>query len=105
MSSSVGKYILTLLSRTGLWIAKAVGVLAGMAIVCIALAVLLGHKLDVAHAGARKVSCMSNEKQLGLSFGQYEEDNDGMYPSGNRVLTTVATSKWKGQGWVLQLFP
>ena len=92
-------------SQIGLRVAKALGVLAGIAVACIALAAALGHELEVAHAGARKVSCMSNEKQLCLAFLQYTQDNDGMYPSGNALLKTPVASNWKGQGWALQVFP
>jgi len=49
---------------------------------------------------ARQTSCLSNEKQLGLGFTQYVQDNDETFPqfgaSSNFTL---------GQGWAGQIYP
>src|ERR1700693_459962 len=45
---------------------------------------------------ARMTSCLSNEKQLGLGVTQYVQDNDELFPSGN---------KGDGAGWAGQIYP
>ena len=50
---------------------------------------------------ARRTSCLSNEKQLGLAFTQYTQDYDERYPSGG-VSGTGAHSY--GQGWGGQIY-
>jgi prepilin-type N-terminal cleavage/methylation domain-containing protein/prepilin-type processing-associated H-X9-DG protein len=47
---------------------------------------------------ARQTTCTSNEKQLGLAFMQYVQDNDERFPQGSR------TASW-GQGWAGQIYP
>jgi len=44
---------------------------------------------------ARQISCLSNEKQLGLAYIQYEQDYDEFLPCGTN----------SGQGWAGQLYP
>jgi prepilin-type N-terminal cleavage/methylation domain-containing protein/prepilin-type processing-associated H-X9-DG protein len=51
---------------------------------------------------ARQTSCLSNEKQLGLAFMQYTQDNDEHFPpSSNAQVGLPAT----GQGWGLRIYP
>ena len=45
---------------------------------------------------ARQISCLSNEKQLGLAFMQYAQDNDETFPS---------DSDHYGQGWAGKMYP
>ncbi len=45
---------------------------------------------------ARQTSCLSNEKQLGLSFAQYYQDYDEKWPVGVSTATTPSVS---GFGW------
>jgi len=45
---------------------------------------------------ARQTSCLSNEKQLGLGFIQYAQDNNENYPA--------ALDAW-GQGWAGCIYP
>jgi len=45
---------------------------------------------------ARMTSCLSNEKQLGLGVTQYVQDNDELFPCGN---------KGDGAGWAGQIYP
>jgi prepilin-type N-terminal cleavage/methylation domain-containing protein/prepilin-type processing-associated H-X9-DG protein len=48
---------------------------------------------------ARQTSCLSNEKQLGLGFAQYCQDNNDRYPSGTAGLYQ------NGRGWAGELYP
>jgi len=45
---------------------------------------------------ARQTSCLSNEKQLGLAFAQYTQDNDESFPTDPNVY---------GQGWAGRIYP
>ena len=47
---------------------------------------------------ARQTSCASNERQLGLAFMQYVQDNDERFPQGTGNVT------W-GNGWAGQIYP
>src|SRR5579872_1765147 len=49
---------------------------------------------------ARQTSCLSNEKQLGLGFVQYVQDNDETYP-----LDGAYSGTDLGQGWGGQIYP
>ncbi len=51
---------------------------------------------------ARRTSCLSNEKQLGLAFVQYTQDYDEMNPYG--INNSAAGGKNLGQGWGGQLY-
>ncbi len=46
------------------------------------LAAILFPAFARARENARRASCQSNEKQLGLAFIQYEQDFDEQYPYG-----------------------
>ena len=50
---------------------------------------------------ARQISCLSNEKQLGLGFMQYTQDNDEQMPPGS--IPTAGQSD--GAGWAGQIYP
>lgn len=49
---------------------------------------------------ARRTSCASNQRQLGLGLLQYSQDYDSRYPQGSFVFFTI-----KGRGWAGQIFP
>jgi prepilin-type N-terminal cleavage/methylation domain-containing protein/prepilin-type processing-associated H-X9-DG protein len=50
---------------------------------------------------ARQTSCLSNEKQLGLGFAQYVQDNDEQYPS-----HTGWWNEWTfGEAWAGEIYP
>lgn len=74
------------------------------------LAAILFPVFAQAREKARQISCASNEKQLGLAFTQYIQDNDEYYPNGspatNPELTSEATTgTWdQGTGWSSQIF-
>jgi len=50
---------------------------------------------------ARQTSCMSNMKQLGLAFAQYEYDNDNTFPQGRSPAPLQALPV----GWAGQIYP
>src|SRR2546423_819645 len=61
------------------------------------LAAILFPVFAQAREQARKASCASNMKQLGLAFAQYTSDYDGTYPtvvSINGLSTAPATDRF-----------
>ena len=67
------------------------------------LAAILFPVFQKVRENARRTSCLSNEKQLGLGFTQYTQDYDEQYPSGV-IAGTGAGLKSYGQGWGGQLY-
>jgi prepilin-type N-terminal cleavage/methylation domain-containing protein/prepilin-type processing-associated H-X9-DG protein len=60
------------------------------------LAAILFPVFAKAREKARQITCLSNEKQLGLAFTQYEQDND----------ETVPPAHWNNeQGWAGEIYP
>ena len=82
--------------RSGFTLIELLVVIAIIAI----LAALLFPVFAKVREKARQTSCASNEKQLGLAFTQYIQDNDEMFPSGNTSVPSDA-----GQGWAGQIYP
>lgn len=64
------------------------------------LAAILFPVFARARENARRASCQSNMKQLGLGFIQYAQDFDEKYPGG-----VYATGYNTGAGWGGQIFP
>src|SRR5437763_14058162 len=60
------------------------------------LAAILFPVFGRARENARRSSCQSNLKQLGLGFLQYIQDNDELYPKSTGDA---------GQGWGGRIFP
>ena len=60
------------------------------------LAAILFPAFARARENARRATCQSNEKQLGLGFIQYVQDYDEKYPSGVAI---------EGSGWGGQIYP
>lgn len=60
------------------------------------LAAILFPVFAQAREKARQAACLSNDKQLGLAFLQYNQDYDEMMPNG----TTAG-----GTGWAGQIYP
>ena len=58
------------------------------------LAAILFPVFAKAREKARQTSCLSNEKQLGLAFTQYVQDNDEVMPK----------SDFYGQGWAGEIY-
>ena len=50
------------------------------------LAAILFPAFGRARENARRSSCLSNKKQIGLGFLQYQSDNDGHFPFTNHVV-------------------
>ncbi len=68
-----------------------------IAIICL-LAAILFPVFGRVRENARRSSCQSNLKQLGLGFLQYIQDNDEYYPTGNNNGNV-------GTGWAGPLYP
>ncbi len=69
--------------------------LAVIVIIALMYAILFPVFQHVQHRDGR-FSCQSNMKQLGLAYAQYEQDDDGVLPSGVNAA---------GNGWAGQLYP
>ncbi|WP_125206085.1 DUF1559 domain-containing protein [Capsulimonas corticalis] len=65
------------------------------------LAAILFPVFAKAREKARQISCLSNEKQLGLAILQYSQDSDERMPCGTAV-TGVNTQD--GKGWASQIY-
>ncbi len=72
------------------------------------LAALLLSAFARSRDNGRRASCLSNERQLGMAFLQYEQESDERYPNG-----TVKRTGWdppsetppSGEGWAGQIYP
>ena len=73
-------------------------ILVAIAMIAI-LAAILFPVFAQAREKARQITCLSNQKQLGLGFLQYNQDNDEAFPIG-LSNTAAQTEKYKGNGWV-----
>ncbi|MCW3061044.1 MAG: prepilin-type N-terminal cleavage/methylation domain [Capsulimonas sp.] len=73
------------------------------------LAAILFPVFAKAREKARQVSCLSNEKQIGLGLLQYVQDNDETYPSGSRTGygQPAVPGYWDGYGvgWAGKIYP
>ncbi len=65
------------------------------------LAAILFPVFQKVRENARRTSCLSNEKQLGLAFTQYTQDYDERYPAGAVAGTGLHSY---GQGWGGQIY-
>ncbi len=83
-------------SRHGFTLIELLVVIAIIAI----LAAILFPVFQKVRENARRASCQSNEKQLGLAFVQYTQDADEQMPSGTANATNVT-----GVGWATQIYP
>ena len=64
------------------------------------LAAILFPVFQKVRENARRASCQSNMKQLGLAFIQYSQDADEQYPSGS----WISSGSTLGQGWGGQIY-
>lgn len=67
------------------------------------LAAILFPVFAKAREKARQVSCLSNEKQIGLGLMQYVQDNDETMPNGPQLFGT-APGYYIGRGWAGQIY-
>ena len=64
------------------------------------LAAILFPVFQKVRENARRASCQSNEKQLGLAFIQYTQDSDEQMPGVGRDVNNNLT----GQGWAGEIY-
>ncbi len=66
------------------------------------LAAILFPVFAAAREKARQIACLSNEKQIGLAFMQYDQDNDERFPAG---ANNVSGGNTWGIGWAGEIYP
>ena len=69
------------------------------------LAAILFPVFAKAREKARQTSCSSNEKQLGLAFQQYAQDNDELMPGGYESDTGGGGNMQWGGEWPDEVYP
>ncbi len=67
------------------------------------LAAILFPVFQKVRENARRASCQSNEKQMGLALAQYEQDLDEFSLMGTLGINN--TGAFAGQGWAGDLYP
>jgi len=88
--------------KTGFTLIELLVVIAIIAI----LAAILFPAFARARENARRASCQSNLKQMGLGFAQYLNDYDGRYPYGaDHVLLSTTMDESLGHVWMDKLQP
>jgi len=83
-----------MVSRKGFTLIELLVVIAIIAI----LAAILFPVFAKVREKARQTSCLSNEKQLGLAFAQYEQDYDETNPADTNIYADE-------HGWAEELYP
>ena len=68
------------------------------------LAAILFPVFQKVRENARRASCQSNMKQIGLAIIQYTQDADEKEPSGTITTAATATQGFQGLGWAGQIY-
>ena len=68
------------------------------------LAAILFPVFQKVRENARRASCQSNEKQLGLAFIQYSQDADEKYPISTDAVASDSNN-WCQMGWAGKIYP
>lgn len=69
------------------------------------LAAILFPVFARAREQARKSSCSSNQRQVGMGILQYVQDNDECFPPGTQENVDANSATRRGIGWAGQIFP
>ncbi|HZP80920.1 MAG TPA: DUF1559 domain-containing protein [Chthonomonadaceae bacterium] len=101
--------MLTRHTRSGFTLIELLVVIAIIAI----LAAILFPVFAQARESARKASCLSNNKQLGLAVMMYAQDYDEMYPCNSWNLAPIniadndthSPNYWTAIQWMWQVYP
>jgi prepilin-type N-terminal cleavage/methylation domain-containing protein/prepilin-type processing-associated H-X9-DG protein len=75
-----------------------------LAIICL-LAASLFPVISRVRESARRASCQSNLKQIGLGLLQYTQDNDERFPFRCEGLGDGVQGQWTGAGWMQSIMP
>ena len=69
------------------------------------LAAILFPVFQKVRENARRTSCLSNMKQLGIGFTQYVQDSNERYPCVDAVYPNEANDKNHPGGWANMIYP
>src|SRR5437016_13639500 len=89
------------MKRLGFTLIELLVVIAIIAI----LAAILFPVFAQARDKARAVSCLSNNKQIGLAFIQYVQDYDETFPMSRQAINSANDSGTRQNPWTVLIFP
>jgi prepilin-type N-terminal cleavage/methylation domain-containing protein len=69
------------------------------------LAAILFPVFARARENARRASCQSNLKQIGLGFTQYVQDYDGLYPKAGNTIKWNGLDEKGNMAWTQAIYP